>query len=148
MKFEDRLAGSPRGVLTYEVFRDGRLVEREVLDNLVVDGYKVTFARLIGGDVANRPISQIQFGTNGTAPVAGNSSITAPFSKAIDSVSYPAANQVQFNFTLASGEANGKQILEFGLSNAAGTLVARRVRTNPLNKESDISLSGSWLITF
>lgn len=147
MRFEEQFGGM-RGRLTYTVYKNGVPIETFDEDNLIVDGSKVTLARLLGGDVTNRPITQIQFGTNGTAPAAGNTTITSPFSKSIDSVSYPATNQVQFNFTLGSAEANGKAILEFGLLNAIGTLVARRIRASALNKDTDISLSGSWLITF
>jgi hypothetical protein len=38
--------------------------------------------------------------------------------------------------------------MEFGLLCADGTLFARRTRTKPINKESDISLSGSWTIIY
>ncbi|HCE08616.1 MAG TPA: hypothetical protein DEQ40_08450, partial [Oxalobacteraceae bacterium] len=75
-------------------------------------------------------------------------SITSPFTKALDSVTYPASNQVQFNFSLATTEDNGVAIMEFGLLNGLGALYARIVRSSALNKASDISLSGSWTISF
>ena len=147
MQFIDEMSG-PRGRLAYTVYKNGVPIEQVDEGNLIVVGARVTLARLLGGDVTNRPVTQIQFGTNGTAPVEANTSITGAFSKAIGSVSYPATNQVQYNFTLASNEANGLAILEFGLVNALGTLVARRIRTSALNKAADISLTGSWIITF
>jgi hypothetical protein len=90
----------------------------------------------------------IGFGTNGTTPVAGNTGLTGAFTKAIDTVTFPAINQVQFNFSLLSGENNGMAILEMGLITGDGSLYARRVRAGVLSKASDISLTGSWLITF
>jgi len=147
IKFSDEIA-RPRGVLTLRVFRHGVLMETWRDENLVVDASKTTMAHLLGGDVANRSVTQIAFGTNGTAPAAGNTSITNPYTKNVDVVSYPSAGEVQFDFSLGTGEANGKAIFEFGLLTTAGSLFARRVRASVLNKDSDLSLSGSWLITF
>ena len=39
-------------------------------------------------------------------------------------------------------------ILEFGLLTGGDVLYARKVREAALNKDSDISISGSWTITF
>lgn len=139
---------APSGHFRLEVRRRGELIDVFEEKNLIVDGSKQTHARLIGGDVANRSVTQISFGTSLTAPVAGNTTITAPFTKAVDSVTYPAANQVRFLFSLDTGEANGKAIGEFGLLTAGGVLYARKTRTAALNKESDITLSGTWTITF
>lgn len=138
----------PTGELRLQIYRGTELIEEFIEQNLIVDGSKQTHARLLGGDITNRSVTQIGFGTNGVAPAAGNAALTNPTLKGIDSVTYPAANQVSFNFSLGSAEANGKAIMEFGLLTAAGVLYARRVRASALNKESDISLSGSWVITF
>lgn len=147
MKLNDS-ATPPKGRLYLEVYRRGELIEVFEEENLIVDGSKQTHARLLGGDVSNRSVTRFSVGTNGTAPAAGNTALTSPYTKAIDTVSYPATNQVQFAFSLGSGEANGKAIMEFGLLTAGGTLYARRVRASALNKDSDISLSGTWTITF
>lgn len=140
--------GRPRGEFILNVYRGGELIEEYRDANLVVDGSKQILSRLLGGTVANNSVTQISFGTSGTDPVAGNTSITSPFTKAIDTVTYPSANQVSFNFSLGTGEANGKAVLEFGLLTAAGALFARKTRASALNKESDITLSGSWVISF
>lgn len=141
-------AQAPTGRFILNVFRNGELVERVDESNLIVIGSRVTHARLLGGDVANRSLTKIAFGTSGTAPVDANTAITAPFEKTFDLVSYPAANQVQFDFSLGSSENNGVAIMEFGLLTAGGVLYARKVRTVALNKESDLSFSGSWIINF
>lgn len=152
MKLLDRF-GKPFGELSYDVFRHQRdgskvLIERVREPNLIVDNAKTLHARLIGGDVTNRSVTQFGVGTSGTAPAGGNTVLTGSFLKAVDGVSYPAANQVSFAFSLASGEANGKAILEFGLLTPTNVLYARRIRTTALNKESDISFTGAWVITF
>ena len=53
-----------------------------------------------------------------------------------------------FSFSLSPAEANGKAISEFGLFTVSGLLFARKVRAAPLYKEADISLAGTWTITF
>jgi hypothetical protein len=147
VKFNDDV-GRPRGEFILNVFRGGELIEQYRDANLVVDSSKPTLAKLLGGTVANNSVTQIAFGTSGTSPAPGNTSITSPYQKAIDTVTYPASNQVSFNFSLGTGEANGMGILEFGLLTTAGALFARKVRTSALNKDTDLTLSGSWIISF
>lgn len=145
----DHYEQAPSGLFVLNVFRRGELVERFEEKNLIVDGARATHARLIGGDVASRSIASFGVGTNGTAPVGGNTGLTNALIKPLSGApSYPAANQVAFPFSLDTTEANGIAILEFGLFTAGGTLYARKVRANPLYKESDISLAGTWTITF
>lgn len=139
---------APMGIFVLNVRRRGQLIERVEEENLIVDGSKPTLAHLLGGDVANRSVSKFAVGTNGTAPVPGNNALTGSFVKAVDAVTYPAVNQVRFAFSLASGEANGLAILEFGLFTTGDALFARKVRAAPLNKESDIAFDGTWTIIF
>lgn len=138
----------PHGHFRLNVFRRGHLIE--VIDeaNLVVGGASQANAQLVGGAVTGNSITQIAYGTNGTAPVTGNTAITAPYAKSVDGVSYPAANQAAFAFSLGSGEANGMGIYEFGLLTTAGVLYARKVRTVVLNKASDLSFTGTWTLSF
>lgn len=146
-QLNDRLPPA-RGIFTLLVWRHGKLVEEYVDDNLVVDLAKEQMAHLIAGDTTDRFISQIAFGTNGTAPAPGNTAITDPYVKAIGAASYPTDHSVQFAFSLDSGEANGKAIIEFGLLTGAGALFARKVRAGAIYKESDLSLTGTWRIIF
>lgn len=139
---------APKGHFLLKVYRQGLLVDITDKSNLIVDGSKQIHAKLLGGTFTNNNVTTIGFGTNGTAPAGGNTSLTGAFTKALDNVTYPASNQVQFSFSLAAGEDNGMAISEFGLLTGAGALYARVVRASALNKASDISLSGSWTITF
>lgn len=148
MKLFDRYSKAPSGLFLLEVFRRGELIERVEDHNLIVDNSKQTHARLLGGDVANRSVTQFAVGTSGTAPAGGNTAITNAYTKAVDGVTYPATNKVRFAFSLDTTEANGKAILEFGLLTAASVLYARKVRASALAKESDIAFVGAWTITF
>lgn len=138
----------PRGDFSLRVYRCGELVETFEEKNLVVDVSKTTLSRLLGGDTTDRSITTIAFGESGTAAAAGNTSITTPLTKAVDAVSYPSSTQVQFDFSLSTAEGNGKGIWEFGLLTEGGALFARKVRASVLNKDSDLALEGSWIITF
>lgn len=138
---------APRGVLRYDVYRSGRLIEQCCEQNLIVAGSKGLLAGLLGGAVSNKSVTKIGFGTNGTAPVSGNTALTGAFLKAVGAPTYP-AGAVTFPFTLDAGEANGLAIIEFGLLTADNTLFSRRVRATAINKAADISFIGSWTINF
>lgn len=148
MNISERYSLAPSGLFVLDIYRRGELIERFEEENLIVDNSKLIHARLLGGDVTNRSITQFGVGTNGTAPVGGNTGLTGSYVKPVDGISYPATNQVQFAFSLGTSEANGMAILEFGLFTAGNMLYARKVRTSALNKDTDISFNGTWTISF
>ena len=130
-----------------DVYRSGVLVAVIDEENLIVNGAKNQLARLIGGAGTNRHITQIGFGVGQAAAAPGQTALTSPYIKAIGSVEYPATGQVRFNWSLSTAELNGVAITEFGLICADGTLFSRKQR-KPIEKESDLSLTGSWTILF
>ena len=148
MKLTDQHESAPTGHFLLHVYKAGKLIEVFEDKNVIVNLSKQVHAKLLGGSVTGQSVTQIGFGTSGSAADVGNTALTGAFTKAVDSVTYPATNQVQFNYSLASGENNGMAILEFGLITAAGTLYARKIRASALNKASDIALTGSWTISF
>ncbi|GHV79113.1 hypothetical protein AGMMS49944_09040 [Spirochaetia bacterium] len=158
MKEQDR-AGSmlnfsekqqAKGILSYRVFKNGVLVEEVEEENLIVTVGRTTMAKLLAGDAAGNPVTKISLGTSGLTPALTDTAITNPYTKNLNSYSFPGAGQVQFNWSLGTGEANGKAILEFGLLCSDNSLFSRRIRESgkPINKEADISLEGTWTIIF
>jgi hypothetical protein len=145
---------SAKGVLRYNVYRHtagGKiLVENFEGHNLIVNGARVQMAYLTAGDVENRNVTQIAFGTSGIQPSMTDTIITNSYKKEVSGFEYPEIGQVKFNWSLGIGEANGLAILEFGLLTTNNVLYARRIREKglPIYKESDISLEGSWTIIF
>jgi hypothetical protein len=137
-----------KGTLRYTVFKNGIPVEQFEESNLIVNGARLQMAHLIAGDVSGRSIAYISVGTNGDAPAANDTAITGAFTKEVDGFEYPASGQVQVNWKLLVSEANGTAIREFGLLTEDGALFARRIRANPIYKESDISIEGQWIIIF
>jgi hypothetical protein len=137
-----------RGAFRIRAWKNGILAEESGDRNMIVDGARFEMARLAAGDAEDRHIVAIALGTNGTPPAPGDTEITEPFTKAVESVEYPAPGQVRFNWLVAANEANGMAVMEFGLICADGTLFARYVRQTPLNKDSDFLLEGDWTIEF
>jgi hypothetical protein len=152
MRLFDRFKKGPTGFFTLEVRerKSGKLIECFQEKNLVVIGSQPTHAALLGGNVSNNSVTKMGFGTNGTAPVFGNTTLTGQYVNAIVSTTYPVSNEVSFQFQLGNTDAgaDGMAISEFGLLTTAGVLYARKVRATPLNFNSDISLTGSWIISF
>jgi len=148
MKSTDTL--QPRGTFHFKMFdKSDNLVEEYTCENLIVAAGKAALSALIGGGDPgyDKKVTKIAFGTDGTAPASGDTSITSPFVKAIGSASYPDSTSVVFNWTLGYTEANGKDIQEFGLLCIDNTLFARRTRAM-ISKTSDFRLEGTWKIQF
>ncbi|MDR2150141.1 MAG: hypothetical protein LBO67_04870 [Spirochaetaceae bacterium] len=141
-----------RGILDYKVYRHRGEVKELIGafkdENLIVNGARNQMARLIVGDFTNRNITKISFGTNGSTPTVEDTVITNAFTKAVVGFTYPAMGQVTISWNLLTSENNGQAIMEFGLVCADNTLFSRRVRANPIYKESDISIEGQWTIIY
>lgn len=143
---------SLRGVFTMGVYKNEggnrRLVETFEDHNVIVDAARVSMARLIAGDVGGRSMLSIAFGTDGAEPDAEDAEIANPFVKGLDGADCSEGGRARFSWSLSTSEANGLAIMEFGLLTADGALFCRRTRAAPINKESDISLEGTWTIIF
>jgi hypothetical protein len=142
------LIARPVGHVNMRVWRNG-VPEEWGARNFVVGGYAQISALLLGGDFAGNSITQIGFGSNSLPPAVGNTGLSLDaYVKDVDSVSYPRTNQVAFQFSLGQFEGNGIVIAEYGLLTGAGTLYSRLVRAKPMTKDSSMSLTATWTITF
>jgi hypothetical protein len=145
-KFTERV--SLRGVFEMRKYKSRKLIEEFTDNNLIVNIAKEQMAYLVAGETPGRYITQIAFGTSNTEPDPTDAVITGQLAKAVSGHSYPGSGRVRFDWELLTSEANGMAIREFGLLTGDGKLFARKTRTNPINKESDISVEGSWTIIF
>lgn len=136
------------GIFEMKVFKSGKLLEEFSDNNLIVNIAKEQMAHLVAGDVSGRFITSIAFGTSNVDPEVTNTELTGQWSKTIQGHSFPVSGRVRFDWQLGTTENNGMAIREFGLLTKDGKLFARKTRTNPINKESDISVEGSWTIIF
>jgi hypothetical protein len=161
----------PRGIFKMTVRKAGKIIEQYEDHNLIVNNAKLLMAHLIAGDTTGKSIAKIAFGTNGTTPTPGDAMITNAFLKPVSNITYPGylteevnwgpvlglptdlvtewlGYQVRFDWELLTTEDNGQAISEFGLLSGNQTLFNRKTRNNPIHKEPDISIEGSWIITF
>ena len=137
-----------RGIFEMLVKQNGIIIERYCDDNLIVNGARNQAARLFAGDGIHRTIAKIAFGTNGTDPIVSDTAITNAFVKDVAGFEFPDMGQIQTNWILHTNENNGMAIMEFGLLSVDGTLLCRKVRKKPINKEADISIEGGWTWIF
>jgi hypothetical protein len=116
--------------------------------NVIVNNCRVQESRLIAGDgLATRYISQIGFGTDGTAESASDTALTAPVAVAVGTVSYPSGSSVKFEATLPSGTGNGTTFQEMGLLCVDNSLAARKAFA-AMTKSSIWEWSVEWTIQF
>ncbi len=137
-----------RGNFLIRVFKNGKLINKYSDHNMIVNLAKESLSKLVAGEGSNKQITKIALGTDGSIPTPSDEIIKNPYVKNIDGFSYPTSGQVKFNWSIASSEANGMSILEFGLMSEDGTLFARKIRNEALAKENDISIEGEWTIVF
>jgi len=137
--------------------RKNRMVYHHVDHNMPCQGIVQQMARLIvGEDVANRKVSKIAIGTDGSvyANTIEEFSSTAPEDKyikalAIDAFSYPKPNMVKINWIFSYNDPPGTsiEVREYGLFNANGILLARTVKP-VVTKTNDIRIVGTWTLEF
>lgn len=135
-----------KGALELKIYRRGQLIEHWRDDNLIVTGAKALMASLVSGDSTDA-IASIGFGIGNSAATPNNTGLTGAYWKPLSEHDYPSPGKVRFLFGLGTTEANGLAICELGLRTAANKLFSRKVR-GVIEKDSDISLTGSWTITF
>jgi len=101
-----------RGVFEMKVFKDEKLIDKILEENLIVNGARQQMARLIAGEGNGRTIAKIAFGTSGTEPTPADTAIANQWAKTISGHSYPESGRVQFDWELLVTENNGMAILE------------------------------------
>lgn len=139
---------APQGRVAVRVYdADGALIGLHKGRNLVVAGGREACAILAGSGDSDKIVDEIQFGTSDTATNIADTSVTAGFAKAFDSVAYPTAGTVRYVGALETSENNGVTVKEVGLFCADGTMFARYV-IGSIAKTSAIRLEVTWDVTF
>lgn len=135
----------PRGEFQARAYRRGRLFWELTEPNLVVDLADVALPKLVSGAIT---IADIGVGTDATAPAAGDTGLTDAVLRSLSSVSYPAAGKVAWSWRILASEANGLAIREFGLFDSTGALFARKTTAAAIDKDADVTISGTWALTW
>lgn len=135
------------GTLELRVYRRGSLIDAWRDENLIVNNARDMLARLVAGDGAGEAVAEIGFGSGSSPASPDDTALTGAYTRSLTGHDYPEPGQVRFKFSLATSEANGIGIREFGLITAGGNLFSRKVR-GLIEKNDDISFEGSWTIIF
>ena len=100
--------------------KDGSVVERQELKNLIVNVGKERVAKLING-VSSTAMSVIGIGIGTTSPSASDTDLETEVSKASASVSYEAGYKAVFEKTFTFGSGISYNITEAGVFDAIGS---------------------------
>ncbi len=114
-------------------------------DNMIVNTGRLGLFQGLAS-VANKFIAKVQIGTNDTTPALTDTAITAPVDITITSQTATPTGAT-IGFTIGSATGNGTTFNEFGLILADGTLFSRKSWT-PINKIADLTINGTWVISF
>lgn len=124
--------------------KTGKIIETQQHDNLVVNLGKENIAKLLGG--TGYAITHVSVGEGTNSASVTDTALTNPFTKAVDSVAFPAFDKVRFAFSFDAGDANGMTITELAMVNSNGDIFSRKTRA-PIVKTSAILISGFWTFT-
>lgn len=127
--------------------------------NLFVDQGRQLLAYTFGfrAPVGDYACQKYGVGTGLTAAQVTDVSLQAPVALAsqsgatiapVASIDFLTAFVVRVGFTIATGDANGFALTEYGLFSGNGTLLARFVRSVAINKTSDFAPTLTWRIRF
>jgi len=97
------------GFIQVKAWKRGRLLWTLERENLIVTAGKTPVAKLIGGTVSNESVTAIGFGSGTTAPAITDTDLgaTPAYYKALGTVTFPAAQQVQFAWSLSGSSDSG-----------------------------------------
>lgn len=132
----------------------GKVLYEYVDENLVVNLGRTNMVKLLGGDAAGLVVTKIGVGTGSTAATAADTGLTGAYVKLLNTAGtsniYTLVSnvaKVTFGYQFDTSEANGMSIQEFGLYNSASVLVARKVLSSAIAKNSSFAVSGTWTLS-
>jgi hypothetical protein len=142
------LKGTVEAILTDT---NGNIIDQQVSNTIVTLGKAMIVNRIQATPTVNSP-SHIELGTGATAVAPGDTALATTLSGSRGAATSSLLtttlvnDTVQFSTTWAAGSATSSAIKEAGLFNAstAGTLVARTVFTNVIDKAAADTLTLNW----
>lgn len=138
-----------RGVFTMRVLdKAGKIIAAFKDDNMIVNGARVAMSMLVSeGADTGKVITRFGVGVGTETATPADTELSQCYVNDILGHDYPASGTVRFFWKLGYDEYNEKNISEFGLFCADGSLFSRKVRS-PIFKAGDISFEGEWSIIF
>ncbi len=98
--------------------KDGNVLDRELVDNLIVQTGLERVAKLIGGVSADW-YTHIAIGTGTTAAVIGDSALETEYTRAAATIAYEASYKIKFEKTFSFASGVSENITEAGLTDDA-----------------------------
>ena len=122
--------------------KDGTVIDRQVLHNLLVGDGLERVAKLIGG-VSTDFYTHIAIGTGTTSPVTGDSALETEYSRAAATIAYEASYKIKFEKTFSFASGVSENITEAGLTDDAvvsGSVLLDRFTFSAKAIDGDIDL--------
>lgn len=137
-----------RGAFVMRILdRKGNVLEAYEDHNMIVNLARISMSMLVSEGTAEKIVTKFAVGTNNATATPTDTELTEAYINDIVGHSFPEDGTVKFEWKLDYDEANGKNITEFGLLSADGTLFSRKVRA-AIAKADDIAFEGEWSIIF
>jgi len=135
-----------KGKLKIELIRDGKVVQDEKVNNIIVTTGKALVATLVSG--SGTSFSHMAIGTDNTTEVIGDSSLTAEVGRVTLTSKATTNNVIDYIGDFPAGTGTGT-IVEAGILNAAssGTML-NRATFSSVNKTASDALKITWSVTF
>lgn len=98
--------------------KDGTVIDREILHNLIVNDGKERVAKLIGG-ISSDNYTHIAIGTGTTSALVTDSALETEYTRAAATIAYEASYKVKFEKTFSFGSGVSENITEAGVTDDA-----------------------------
>ncbi len=122
--------------------KDGNVIDREVLHNLLVGDGLERVAKLIGG-VSTDFYTHIAIGTGTTSPTTGDSALETEYTRAAATIAYETSYKIKFEKTFSFASGVSENITEAGLTDDAvvsGSVLLDRFTFSAKAIDGDIDL--------
>ena len=134
-----------KGKLKIELIRDGKVVQTEKVNNIIVTTGKALVATLVSG--SGTSFSDMAIGTGTTTEVVGDSALQTEAGRVVLTSKSVTTNVISYIGDFPAGTGTGT-ITEAGILNAssAGTML-NRATFSSVNKTASDALKITWDVT-
>lgn len=134
------------GEVFIDIIRDGKVVEKKHIPNLVVTTGKNFIASRMTG-TAQSVMSHMAIGSNSTAVVAGDSTLGTELNRQPLGSATASGSTITYTATFIGGQGTGN-VVEAGIFNAssAGTMLCRTVFP-VVSKQAADTIAVTWVVT-
>ena len=132
-----------KGKAILELRRNGKVIEREEVNNLVVNAGKERVAKLLGAIGGVGAFSHLAIGTGTTSATATDTALETEIERQSATIAYEADYKATFEYTFTFGSGESYAITEAGITDSAtesGSTFLDRFVFSAKNVDSDTDL--------